>query len=67
MPEQVVKEAIVRCDFNHEVALNTLLNNPVKVSSSSKSQRTAAAAAGAEAVSPKPKAARKKIHVEELE
>ena len=26
---QVVKEAIVRCDFNSEVALNTLLNNPV--------------------------------------
>jgi elongation factor 1 alpha-like protein len=29
MPEHVVKEAIVRCDFNKEVALNTLLNNPV--------------------------------------
>ena len=29
MPEHVVKEAIVRCDFQKEVALNTLLNNPV--------------------------------------
>ena len=29
VPEHVVKEAIVRCDFNKEVALNTLLNNPV--------------------------------------
>ncbi len=29
MPENLVKEAIVRCDFNPEVAVNTLLNNPV--------------------------------------
>lgn len=28
MPEIQVKEAIVRCDFNAELALNTLLNNP---------------------------------------
>lgn len=28
MPEIQVKEAIVRCDFNVELALNTLLNNP---------------------------------------
>ena len=29
MPEHVVKEAIVRCDFQKEVALNPRLNNPV--------------------------------------
>ena len=29
VPERAVKEAIVRCDFDAEVAVNTLLNNPV--------------------------------------
>ena len=39
MPEQVIKEAIVRCDFNCEVALNTILNNPVKVKNDGGSRR----------------------------
>jgi len=29
IPEKSVKEAIVRCDFDSDVAVNTLLNNPV--------------------------------------
>ena len=75
MPEQTVKEAIVRCDFNHEVALNTLLNNPVKVSSGSQSnssssqrrRRGEAAAAAAVPVAVPAAKTKNKIHVEELE
>lgn len=51
MPEHLVKEAIVRCDFNSEVAVNTLLNNPVK---SRVSQAKAAAARIRPAVVPDP-------------
>lgn len=30
IPESSIREVIKRCDFNQEVALNTLLNNPIK-------------------------------------
>ena len=39
MPENLVKEAIVRCDFNKEVALNTLLNNPIGHSGKQRRQK----------------------------
>ena len=34
MPEQQIKETIVRCEYDEELALNTLLNNPMGSSSS---------------------------------
>ncbi|TRY79606.1 hypothetical protein TCAL_11670 [Tigriopus californicus] len=30
IPESSIREVVKRCDFNPEVALNTLLNNPIK-------------------------------------
>ncbi len=52
IPEHTVKEAIVRCDFDSEVAVNTLLNNPVghRSAGGSKTSPRGAAATGAGAM-----------------
>lgn len=58
LDEQNVRDTIIRCDYDAEVAVNTLLNNPVKVVTSSSSS-------GRRRPQEPPK--RRRTHIEEVD